>query len=143
MLKYLGIMLLVLMTACAKNRDTALTEAPVAKKIEFHVHAGNLYTEPAYGDVTAEVKLAIYKINYRTGQSQLLWEEVYDKRPLAQYPHLPQKFLVEKEYEVLESKEKLQANYTIRYFTPQGPTTEISAEELVPGLHFAFLDVDV
>lgn len=143
MLKYLGIMLLVLMTAFAKNRDTALTEAPVAKKIEFHVHAGKLYTEPAYEDVTAEVKLAIYKINYRTGQSQLLWEEVYNKRPLAQYPHLPQKFLVEKEYEVLESKEKLQANYTIRYFTPQGPTTEISAEELVPGLHFSFLDVDV
>ena len=143
MLKYLGIVLLVLVASCAKNRDTALTEAPVAKKIEFHVHASQLYTEPVYEAVTAEVKLAIYKINFHTGHSQLLWEEVYNKRPLASYPHLPQKFLVEKEYEVLESKEKLQAAYTIRYFTPDGPTSEIRAEELVPGLHFAFLDVDV
>lgn len=143
MLKYLGILLLVLMTACNKNRDTELTEAPVMKKVEFHVHAGQLYTEPAYTDVAAEVKLSIYKINYRTGQNQLLWEQVYDRRPLSSYPHLPQKFLIEKEFNVLESKEKLQAQYTINYFTPQGPTAEIRAEELVPGVQFAFLDVDV
>jgi len=143
MLKYLGVILLVLMAACKKSSDATLTEAPVAKKIEFHVHAGHLYTEPVYNGVTAEVKLSIYKINYRTGQSQLLWEQMYDKRPLASYPHLPQKFLVEKEFEVVESKEKLQAQYTIRYFTPEGPNMETWAEELVPGNRFAFLDVDV
>ena len=143
MLKFLGIMLLVLIAGCNKNKDTVLTEAAVSKKIEFHVHAGKPYTEPVYQDVTAEVKLSIYKINYRTGQSQLLWEESYHKRPLAHYPHLPQKYLIEKEYEVLESKEKLQAAYTIRYFTSQGPTMEMRSEELVPGHHFAFLDVDI
>ena len=133
----------MILAACNKNGDAVLQEQPVAKKIEFHVHAGQQYTEPVYQGITAEVKLAIYKINYRTGQSQLLWETGYDARPLASYPHLPQKFLVEKEYEVLESKEKLQANYTIRYFTPQGPTMETRAEELVPGDKFAFLDVGI
>ncbi len=143
MLKYLGILLLVLMTACSKNKDGELQEQPVAKKVEFHIHASQQYAGPAYEGVTAEVKLAVYKINYRNGQTQLLWETSYEPRPLASYPHLPQKILIEKEYEIMESFEKLQAVYSIVYHTPQGPTMETRAEELVPGDNFAFLDVDV
>jgi hypothetical protein len=144
MLKNIGlILLLAVMAACQKNKDGVLPEKPVVKKIEFHVHAGRLYTEPVYQGVTADVKLAVYKINYRNGQSQLLWEKTFDARALAAYPHLPQKFLEEKSFDVLENHEKLQAAYTIRYFTPEGPTMETRAEELVPGNHFVFLDVDV
>ena len=141
--KYLSILLILLLAACHKGDDAVLIEEPVLKKFEFHVHAGQPYTEPHYNGVTADVKLAVYKINYRNGQSQLLWETAYAPRPLADYPHLPQKFLIEKSWDVLESTEKLQAQYTIRYQSPQGPTQEMRSEELVPGDNFAFLDVDI
>ena len=143
MLKYLPILFLLLLAACRKTEDAVLVEKPVLKKIEFHVHAGQPYTAPYYNDITADVKLAVYKINYRNGQSQLLWETTYAPRRLADYPHLPQKILVEKSWPVLESKEKLQAQYTIRYQSPQGPNQEMRSEELVPGDNFAFLDVDI
>jgi hypothetical protein len=141
--KYLLILLLLLLTACHKADDAVLMEAPVLKKFEFHLHAGQQNTAPYYNNVTADVKLAVYKINYRNGESQLLWETVYAPRPLADYPHLPQKILVEKSWDVLESSEKLQAQYTIRYQSPQGLTQEIRTEELVPGDNFAFLDVEI
>ena len=143
MLKYLGIALLVLLAACRKSGDAVLTEAAVAKKMEFHVHANPQYTNPAYEGVSAEVKMAIYKINYRNGESQLLWDTTFASRPLTAYPNLPHKFLAEKTFSVLESKEKLQAAYTIRYQTPQGPAQETGSTELVPGDNFAFLDVNI
>lgn len=144
MLKYLVIIvLLVGAVACHKTQDAVLAEKPVEKKIEFHVHGRTQYTEPYFNNVTAAVTLKIYKINYRNGESQLLWETSYEARPLAQFPHLPQKFREEKSFDVLESKEKLQAVYTIRYQSPAGPSTETRAEELVPGDKFVFLDVDI
>lgn len=138
-----GILLLLLLAACHKANDAVLAEQPVIKKIEFHVHAGQQYTGPYYNNSTADVKLAVYKINYRNGQSELMWDTTYALRPLANYPRLPQKMLVEKSWDVLESKEKLQVQYTIRYQSPQGPTQEIGTEELVPGDNFAFLDVEI
>ncbi len=129
-------------TGCKKDSEARLAEQPMAKKIEFHVHASKQYNA-GYDGVKADVKLAIYKINYRNGQSQLLWDTTYAARPLADYPHLPQKFLVEKDFDVLENKEKLQAVFNIRYHAPEGISQETYADELVPGDNFAFLDVDI
>lgn len=144
MYKFIGIMLwMVLLAACRKNSETALVEKPVLKKIEFHVHAGKPYTEPFYQDVTADVKLEIYKVNYLNGQSQLLWQTSYEARPLSAYPHLPQKYVIEKSFPILESSEKLQAKYNIRYHSAAGISQQVVAEELVPGVSFVFLDVDI
>ena len=92
MYKLLAIALLIMqLSACRKNNETTLAEKPVAKKIEFHVHASHPYTDPYYNNVTADVKLEIYKINYGNGQHQLLWDTAYAARALGSYPHLPQK----------------------------------------------------
>jgi hypothetical protein len=142
MYKLIGIGLLLLqLAACRKNNDSALVETAVQKKIEFHIHASQPYDDAFYNTVTADVQLEIYKINYLNGQNQLLWDTAYAARPVANYPHLPQKFLVEKSFPVLESSEKLQAKYTIRYQSPGGTNRQMAAEELIPGVKFVFLDV--
>ena len=135
--------MLVLFTSCRKSGDAVFVEKPQAKKIEFHVHASPQYSNPAFEAVSAEVKLAIYKINYINGQNQLLWDTTFAARPLAAYPHLPEKFLIEKAFSVLESHEKLQANYNIRYRAPEGISQELQSDELGPGNHFVFLDVAI
>lgn len=124
--------------ACRKNNELPVGETAVDKKIEFHVHAGRPYTDPYYNNVTADVKLEIYKINYINGKAQLLWDTAYAARSLSQYPHLPEKYVVEKSFPVLESSEKLQAKYSILYHSAAGNNREIRTEEVVPGMRFFF-----
>ena len=140
------LIILLLCTAfggCSKKVDDISLEKPVDKKVEFHVHAGHNYGDDSFNQVTATVHMEIYKVNFKNGQSQLLWNTAINERTLAKYPHLPQKFLIEKQFPVLESKEKLQAKFSINYKSPQGTVKQTTAQECGPGETFIFLDVDV
>lgn len=144
MLKFLGIAgLLLLLAGCRKATPAETGEQAVNKKVEFHVHTSTNYSAPAYQYITADIKMTVYKINNETGQSQLLWDTTIKDTRLSHLPHLPQKYVIEKSYPILESKEKLQANYNITYNTSEGVTPQNTTVELLSGDNFAFLDVDV
>ena len=135
--------LMIVFAACRKTDHAVPGDQAVNKKVEFHVHASSNYTAPAYQYITADVRMAVYKINTATGQSQLLWDTTITAAKLTDLPRLPQKFVFEKSYPVLESKEKLQANYKITYNTTEGVNQQNTTVELFTGDNFAFLDVDV
>jgi hypothetical protein len=139
------LVILLLCTAfasCSKQADVCM-EKPVDKKVEFHVHAGHNYSDVHFSQVTATVQMEVYKVNTKNGQLQRIWETEIAERTLAQYPHLPQKFLIEKQFPVLESKEKLRAKFSISYKSPQGTTIQSKAQDSGNDGTFLFLDVDV
>lgn len=135
--------LAVALVSCKKEEKVPLAEQPVDKKVEFFVFANRDYSEAYYDDVTAEITLNVRKINYRTGATQLLWDTTFSKRPLVQYPTLPGKIVIEKSFPALDSKEKINASYGIRYNAKGMISQQGASDECVPGKDFVFLDIDI
>jgi hypothetical protein len=113
-MRHLLCFLLLGVAACAKNRDDVMHEKPVAKKIEWHVHASGHHNEPWLDAMQAQVQIRLYKIDTLNKTTQTLWDTTFASRTLRNYPGLPQKLLVEKQVLHLK-REKLQVWYNIRY----------------------------
>jgi hypothetical protein len=113
-MRHLLCLLLLGVAACAKNRDDVLQEKPVAKKIEWHVHASGHHNESWLDTMQAQVQIRLYKIDTANKTAQTLWDTTFAARTLRNYPVLPQKLLVEKQVFHLK-REKLQVWYNIRY----------------------------
>jgi hypothetical protein len=132
-----------LVASCKKAAPEPLAEIPVSKKIEFHIHADPGYAAPYYTDAMAEVKMAIYRINYKNGDSEKVWDTTFSNRAVHTFPVSPEKHIIEKMVPALESRDKLQANYNIIYRHKGYTTQQASAEECIPGQLFLSLDVGI
>ena len=134
---------LILLLSCSKEKMEPRPERPADKKIEFHLHATQDYSDSRYQGATAEIKIAIYTINYQNSASRLLWDTVFSSRPIHRFPVLPVKFSIQKIFPVWESREKLKAKYNIMYRQNGKIIQQGAAVECVPGDRFLFLDVRI
>ena len=139
MQKLLYLFFLLSLIACEKRSDDLLTEKPVLKKAELHIHASESYTQPWLDSVNASIYIAITKSNKATTASQVIWDTTFASRPLKQYPLLPQKFLIEKRIPVFEPTERVEVAYTIWYDYNQITTEWGNA--VVADESFTFVDV--
>jgi len=131
------LLLLFSAAACSKERDV-LAEAPMLRKIEWHVHAFENYTQPWLDSMTARVVVRITKIDTMNKTTQTFWDTTFAPRPIREYPLLPQKYIIEKLVPVLR-QEKLQVWYNIRY-EMAGAASETGRLDAVQQ-PFTFIDI--
>jgi hypothetical protein len=139
-MRKLIILLLVLSAvACRKQHDAPVTQ-PTIKKLEWHVYAADHYPEPWLDNMTARVKVRVYKADTARHMIQTVWDTTFAARTLRQYPVLPQKHVLKKEISVTGG-EKLQVWYNVRY-EMNGSASE--AERLHQAQEpFTFVDVRI
>lgn len=143
MKKNVPILLLVVLIACRKHRTGPVLETAVTKKIEYHIFAGKDYSDGIYANVKVDVRLQIQKVNYRTGETNLLWDTVFATKNISDYPQYINKIVINKFYPVLESKEKLTGGFAIKYNDGRYISQEAESDDVVPGEMWTLLEADL
>ena len=136
---FLPVLMVIGFIGC--NKQTPVPpETPVSKKIEYHIFAAKNYSAPVYANVKADVRLQIRRINYKTGDMQLLWDTSFITRSIADFPQYVNKIVIQKFYPVLESKEKLNGSVSVRYNDSGYISQEAWSDDVVPGEMFTLLE---
>ena len=110
--------IIILAASCRKNKPDTPPPPPVSKQVSFAVFAGQDYSNNAQspnGYKAASVKLIIEKMLHKTGGLQPVWDTTFSYRSLTEYPLQPQRYQVQKQIPVLESKEELHVRYEVVY----------------------------
>jgi hypothetical protein len=101
--------------SCKKDKKKVVPEIPVQKKVSYHIFAAKDYSTSDLKEATADLRLLIQKINYKTGEITLLWDSSFSTRKLTDYPFYDQKIVVQKAFTVMNSHEKLNGSFSVKY----------------------------
>jgi len=129
--------------ACSKKPPVPTAENPVVKKIEYHIFAAKDYTAPIYANVKADVRLQIRRMNFKTGDVELLWDSSFASKNITDFPQYVNKIIVEKFYPVFESKEKLNGSVSVKYNQDGYISQEGWADDVIPGEMSTLLEADL
>ena len=129
--------------ACKKEKKPAPVELPVNKTVQFHVFAGRDYSDPIYREINAEVRLQIRKINYRTGEMQLVWDSTFAQRKLYEFPRYIDKIVIRKTFPVLDTQEKLNGGVSVKYTENSTIWQAGFSDEAMPGTPLLLLEMDL
>lgn len=143
MRKLVPVFIVVALLSCSKKNHEPVPENPVTKKIEYHIFAAKDYSSPVYAKIKADLRLQIRKINFKTGETQLLWDSVFITRNITDFPQYVNKIIVEKFYAVYESKEKLNGSYSVKYDDDGYISQEAKGNDVVPGEISTLLEADL
>lgn len=143
MIKLLPVCMVIGLIACNKKPPVSTPENPVVKKIEYHIFAAKDYTAPIYANVKADVRLQIRRINYKTGDMELLWDSSFTSKNITDFPQYANKIIVQKFYPVVESKEKLNGSVSVKYDQDGYISQEGWAEDVVTGEMSKLLEADL
>lgn len=118
-------------SACTKDNTPAVVpEVPVTKKVAFSVYAGQDYAGPFYDNANGLLTLTIARIS-NDGSTRVLWDTAFTWRKLAAYPSFQNKLTIDKEFSVLESKEKLHVSF-VRTYNFNGAISRNATGEAAP-----------
>ena len=143
MRKLVPVLMLVGLMACHKECLELIQENPVTKKLEYHIFAAKDYSAPVYAHIKVDVRLQIRKMNYKTGDMELLWDSSFATKNITDYPQYMNKTIIQKFYPVYESKEKLNASYVIKYDDNGYISQQALADDVVPGEMSTSLEVNL
>lgn len=128
--------------ACKKEKVTP-PEIPVQKIVEYHIFAAKDYSAPAYQNTTASLRLQINIINYKTGEMTLVWDSTFSTQKLIEFPSYNNKIIIKKTVPVLDSHQKLNGSYSVRYNINGHIKQEGFSDEAVPGVTAVLLEADL
>jgi hypothetical protein len=107
--------LMVLGAVIYKPVKEAMQPRLVSKNVSLEVYKGSEYTSGVYNNTSAEVHIAVEKVNSK-GQHTIVWNKTIDARTLNEYPSienaLKQTITV---HNVNQKKEYLVVDYTLTY----------------------------
>ena len=126
--------LLVLFHSCKKEKALPAPEQAEQKMATFHVFASKDYSTTPSQNTTAEVRLQLQVINYRTGEQKIVWDSILAVKPLKDFPLEHQKISVVKVHPVLNSHQKLNAGISVIYRDGQIISQEAKNDEAGPGI---------
>lgn len=133
----------LLLLSCKKDQQPAPAEIPVQKTVEYHVFAAKDYSAPVYQNVKADVRLQVQIINYKTGEQTLVWDSVFSTHKVTDFPMYDNKTVIRKTYPVLDSHQKLNGSYSVRYDDNGYIKQEAFSDEAVPGKTFILIEADL
>jgi hypothetical protein len=139
MKKLLPVLIVFAFIGCNK-KSAVPSEVPVSKKIEYHIFAAKDYSAPIYANVKTGVTLQIRRIDYKTGDMELLWDTSFVTRNIVDFPQYVNKIVIQKFYPVFESKEKLNGSVSVRYNDSGYISQEAWSDDVVPGEMFTLLE---
>lgn len=143
MAKFIPLVILIGFFACTKKRPQPAPETAVTKKVEYHIFAAKDYSHPIYANIKADLRLQIRKINYKTGETELLWDSAFATKNITNFPQYANKIMIQKFYPVFESKEKLNGSYSVKYNDDGHISQEGWADDVVPGEISTLLEADL
>lgn len=135
--------ILCLLVVACKKQVAQPQEIPVQKNAEFHVFAGKDYSDPVYQNVKADLHLQVLKINYITGQQTLLWDSVFATRKVTEFPSFDNRIVIQKSFPILDSHEKLNAAYSVKYDDNGYIKQEARSDEATPGKNSVLIEADM
>jgi len=124
---------MIALAACKKNRSEIVPEKPVTKKIEYHIFTAKDYSAPIYANIKVEVRLQIHRINFKTGETQILWDSLFSAKFITEFPQYANKIIIEKRFAVYESKEKLNGSFGVKYNDSGYISQYGEGDDVVPG----------
>lgn len=130
---YLTAAFLVLLNSCKKEKTLTPKEQPEQKTATYLLFASRDYSTTPSQNTTAEVRLQLQVINYRTGEQKIVWDSILPVRLLKDFPLEAQKISVLKTYPVLNSHQKLNAGISVIYRDGQLIYQEAKSDEAGPG----------
>ena len=104
------------LSSCTKEKKV-VPESPISKKVTYHIFAAKDYSTSEHKEVTADLRLLIQKINYKTGETKILWDSSFSTRKLTNYPLYDQRIVIQKAFPVISSKEKLNGSFSVKYIS--------------------------
>lgn len=92
------------------------------KRFSFSVYKSSNYNFPHLDNSQVETQLSIIKTSKLTGETILVWDTTYTKRPFAEYPGIGTAFMKEKTISGIKDNEfEVKASYLLKY-TFEGST---------------------
>jgi hypothetical protein len=143
MTKLVPLIILIGSFACTKKRPQPAPETAASKKVEYHIFAAKDYSHPSYANIKANLRLQIRKINYKTGEMELLWDSVFAAKNITDFPQYANKIIIQKFYPVYESKEKLNGSYSVKYDDNGFISQEGWGDDVVPGEMSTLIEADL
>ena len=135
---------LLVLVACNKSKTNPdPTETPVQKFVEYKVFAEKDYSAPQYAGVTAEIRLVMTNVSRINGETKVIWDSIINPRGVATFPLETAPIIIRKQSSVIDSKEKLNASFGIKYRDGQYIMQEGISEDLIQGQTEIKLDVAI
>ena len=104
------------LTACNKDQiDPVPAEVPVEKTVTYSVYAERDYSSNYYLNAKGFLELTVAKISENGTKTQVLWDTVFAWRKLADFPEFQNRVILQKNFSILDSKEKLQVSVVRKY----------------------------
>ena len=129
--------------ACKKEKTPLPPETPEVKEVRYRVFAARDYSDPAFQNVNVDLRLQVRIINYKTGDTKLVWDSVFSTRKLTDFPPSAGATIVKKNFPVLNSHEKLNGSYSVRYTDNGMISQEAASDEAGPGTRSILLEADL
>ena len=129
--------------ACKKEKTPLPPETPEVKEVRYRVFAARDYSDPAFQNVNVDLRLQVRIINYKTGDTRLVWDSVFSTRKLTDFPPLAGAIIIEKNFPVLNSHEKLNGAYSVGYTDNGMISQEAASDEAGPGTRSILLEADL
>jgi hypothetical protein len=130
----------LIVIACKKEKTPLLPETPEMKEVEYRVFAARDYSDPVFQSIDVDLRLQVRIINYKTGDTKLVWDSVFSTRKLTDFPPSAGATIVKKNFPVLNSHEKLNGSYSVRYTDNGMISQEAASDEAGPGTRSILLE---
>lgn len=135
--------IVISMPFCKKEKPTVTAEVPEEKQATFHVFANQDYSGTGVENTTAELRLQVRLINYRTGAQEIVWDSLFPVRRIVEFPLYNNKIEVVKKYPVLNSYQKLNASMSVIYRDGSLISQQGKSDEAVPGVRSVLLEANL
>ncbi len=103
------------------------------KDVTYRVFATKDYSEPIYAGIQVELRLQARIINYKTGEMTLVWDSTFSTRKLTDFPQEGNAVVIKKAFPVLDSHQKLNGSFSVRYKDGEYVTQQAGSDEAGPG----------
>ena len=132
--------LATLFVSCRNDKSDLPAEQAQEKLATFHLFAQQEYAGSPMENTTAEVRLQLRIINYKTGEQQLVWDSLLPVRKIMDFPRYDQKLVIIKKQPVHNSHQKLNASMSVIYRDAQMISQEGRSDEAGPGTNSILLE---
>ena len=129
--------------ACQKENASPPVETPEQKTVAYHIFAAKDYSAPVYQNVNADLRLQVHVIDYKTGAMRLVWDSTFSTRKLIAFPSFDNKLVITKSFPVMNSHEKLNGAYSVRYNDNGLIKQEAYSDEAGPGTTAILIEADM
>lgn len=138
-----GLFFLFFLVACKQENPAGEPEIPQQKKAVYEIFAARNYAGSQVANVKAELRLQVRIINYKTGEQKLVWDSICPVRSIADFPLYDNRLIIEKNFPVLNSHQKLNASYSVIYRDGTTINQAGSSDEAGPGTDAVKLEADI